>query len=761
MAKKEKKTRVLVGLLAVLIGGFNFLFSSCDEEHINEITAQTKSIEQKEKPNVPDEPEPPTPTKEENWWLVRDSINDGHSYEFNILAGDSTSGATAVSRGWATMDEEDRYTIEEKYRNLNLSYANANRVLGDPECTFGNNGMRVTTLATFGLEDGNVVKVSSTIGHAMAKPEGVTPCDSLVDVRLISVRNIQKNMTRAAATYISDSVYTEIKAELTYVTTGLKQNYAYVQVIGDTITRFILSNNDVDTIYAENKQRTVLSSTTEQCSFDKVVKFKNGEKNVLRKNIILQYGVQTIPEYEKIVKSFNYMLSKSNGVSKGEVKLNRAEESWKVSRRTDKYSAIFTNPAENISSDYTLFHEGAVYQDADIKVEFPVLDMAVAEGNTSVTSIVGDDYYDKARLSNTINVSYQGYPQTAGESVVLKIEKRRKISEGWDKASAKKTISLWSVDTSIDYVVKYSDSTEERSTYKGNWSWSFVPVSSWDVNADDSTYYTGNVNASIDANSKTRTKEDVVYNWNENSHTLTANVTVANGTQLDKWLGKTVNDITITRNGNTYNFGHDDYSLTDKKASLGKATVNDTESVYPYTHAVEFGFGGVKVTAAVYGKIHVKKPIIPPFFPSKVQKVTTIVCNNPSLNGYMYSGLAHLEGGVVVPFSYDKKTIVWHLDNSVTTSSTKLNGAVYEHSSRRWIPVYAYDSPDCLEYLSESGHSADNQSYAKANQLNWDEGHKVNGHASVTTNRLSFTIKNGVVTAKDMYTNTSLGSWTY
>lgn len=756
MAKRENITRGMVGLLVSVILGF---FTSCDEEHINEITAQTQSVEKKT-----DNPEPPTPTKEENWWLLRDSVNDGHSYVFEILAGDSTSGATAVSRGWAKMEENDRYTIEEKYRNLNLSYANAHRVLGDPECTFANGSMGVATLATFSLEDGNVVKVSSIIDHAMAKVEGTYrffPCDSLVDVRLISVKNVQKNMTRAAARYISDSVNTEIKAELTYVTTGLKKNYTYVQTIADTITRYILSENDVDSIWAENKKRTVLSATTEQCSFDKVVLFKNGEKSVLHKNIILQYGVDNIPEYEKIVKSFSYKLYKSNGVSKGEVKLNRAEESWKVSRRTDKYSAIFTNPAENISSDYTLFHEGAVYQDADIKVEFPVLDMVVAEGNTSVTSIVGDDYYEKCRLSNTINVSYQGYPQTAGESVVLKIEKRRKVSEGWDKASAKKTISLWKVNTSIDYVVKYSDNTEERSTYKAEWNWSFVPVSSWEVSADNNTFFTGNVNAVIDANSKTKSQEDVVYSWKENTHTLTANVTVANGTQVDKWLGKTVNDITITRNGNTYNFGHDDYSLTDKKANLGSATTTDTESVYPYTHAVAFGFGGVKAEASVDGKIHVKKPIVPPFFPSKVQKVTTIVCNDPSMEGYMYSGLAHLEGGVVVPFSYDKTNIVWHLENAVTTNSTKLNGAVYGRASKRWIPVYAYDAPDLMEYLSETGHSIDNQSYAKAIKLNWDEGHKVNGHASVTTNRLSFTVENGIVSAKDTYTNTSLGSWTY
>lgn len=761
MAKRENSTRVLVGLLVAIVFSLGF-FTSCDKEYINEISAQSQSVEKKEKP---DEPEPPTPTKEENWWLMRDSVNDGHSYEFTIVAGDSTSGSTAVSRGWAKMEENDKYTIEEKYRNLDLSYANAHKVLGDPECTFANGSMGVATLATFSLEDGNIVKVSSIIGHAMAKVEGnyrFFPCDSLTDVRLISVKNVQKNMTRAAARYISDSVNTEIKAELTYVTTGLKQNYAYTQTIADTITRYILSNNVVDSIWAENKKRTVLSATTEQCSFDKVVLFKNGEKNSLHKSIILQYGVDNIPEYEKQVNDFGYRFVSAN-VVKGNSVLNRTEQNWTVNRRVDSYSGNFSNNyKEGIKTSYTLFHESAVYNDGDIKVEFPMIDMNVTESSTKVTTIASTkEWYDMARFDNEISVNYQGYTQKSAEDVILYKTVKHILSEGWDKASAKKTISLWKINTSIDYVVKYSDNTEERSTYKAEWNWSFVPVSSWDVTADNNTYYTGNVNAVIDATGKTKTKDDVLYEWKENTHTLTANVTVANGTQVDKWVGKTINDITVTRNGNTYQFGHDDYSLTDKNGKLGSATTTDTESVYPYTHAVVFGFGGVKAEATVDGKIHVKKPVVPPFFSAKVQKVTTIVCNDPSAEGYMYSGLAHLEGGVVVPFSYDKKTIVWHLDNSVTTNSTKLNGAVYERSSKRWIPVYAYDSPDCLEYISESGHCADNQSYAMAIKLNWDEGHKVNGHASVTTNRLSFTVENGIVSAKDTYTNTLLGSWTY
>ena len=765
MAKKFFSEKSLVSLfVAVLMVMVSNIFVSCDNEDI-EKTVETKQFSEKK-----DNPQPPTPQEpSENWWLKRDSINNGHEYSFDILAGDSTSGATAVSRGFADITENDKYTIEEKYRNLDLAYANSHRTLGKPECSMSNGNMNVVTLATFDLEDGNVVKVNSNISHAIAKVNGVNrffPCDSLTDVKLISVNNVERTATtRAAATYVSDSVYTEIKAELTYVTTGLTQNYAYTQIIGDTITRYILSSNDIDSIWYENKYRKVLNASTEECGFEKVILFKNGESSRLAKNIILNYGVENIAEYEKQVSDFGYAFVSTNGVSKGESKMDRTEEHWTVNRRVDTYSSNFTNNAkEGIQTSYTLFHESAVYDDGDIKVEFPMIDMNVAEGATKVTNIASTkgDWYEMARLDNEINVDYQSYGLTSAEDVILYKETVRPISEGWDSSSASKTISLWNVHTKIDYVVVYSDGSEERDTYEANFEWAFKPVSNWDVTAENTTHFTSAVNASVNGTSKSKTSNGATYTWNENAHTMTSDVTVANGTQIDKWVGATPNDIQIERNGKVYSFGHDEYSLNDKKENIVLAETNDNGEIYNYSHTVEFGFGGVTTEASVPGIIRVNKPVIPTFFDKKVLDMTAIVANNPEHTDYLYTMLAHLEGGYVVPGVWNKNgELVWHLEHTVKTDATNLNGAVYEHSSGRWVPVHGYDSPDCLQYDTESGANADNQSYATALKWNWDEGHKVNGHASVTTQRIQFSIVDGVATATDAYTNASLGSWTY
>ncbi|MBR1601681.1 MAG: hypothetical protein IJ677_08935, partial [Alphaproteobacteria bacterium] len=123
MAKKFFSEKSLVSLFMMVL--VSNLFLSCDKEYIKDVGETTTSTETKEKPVIPPEPG-------ENWWMKRDSLNNGHEYSFDILAGDSTSGATAVSRGFVNMEENDKYTIEEKYRNLDLAYANAHKVLGKP-----------------------------------------------------------------------------------------------------------------------------------------------------------------------------------------------------------------------------------------------------------------------------------------------------------------------------------------------------------------------------------------------------------------------------------------------------------------------------------------------------------------------------------------------------------------------------------------------------------------------------------------------------
>lgn len=763
MEKREVKVRrgmvILLWACAFFMG--LTVLSSCENEDIDELLGAKTLTEvfQKEKTDTVVPQNDPTP----EYYIVPVHEADSNVLVIADTVGERTSGVYLIQSGKAKLSLKlYKYDTEMKYKNLSVDYSNKNKTMSDPEAQNVNGHIKHVTRCTFPFEDGNIGYVDAESWQTVEKINGEThtfPYAKLTSFDVLSLNNVNKSSTRG--TYVVDSCYTEASVKLHYVYEDTNVP-AFDVVLNDTCFRRFLAEDDIDGWEYDNAKRKVLSSSTERCDFRKIGHMKSGETKYLDKSIILQYGINGDDEYELIVKGFGFGFNNTNGLSFGNTNMERVEGAWTVSRRYFGYGSVFTTPqGDKITTKYNGFSEGATYNDGDVKVEFPVLDMKISEGNTDVSSLASDDWYDKARFNNAINADYQGYTQSVSESVLLKKEAVRQTDEYWDQSSAKKTITLWNIHTSIDYVIVSSNGSEDRTTYVADFGWSFGPKSHWSVNAENNSYFTGSVSASVNGSQKSQNKDGATWNWVENSHSMTATVSVANGNQVDEWEGRTVNDISITRNGNTYSFGHDDYSLNDKGSKLGNPTSTETEDVYPYIHSLTFGIGGVEAEASVEGKITVAKPDNPTFF-GKLKGMTCIVINNANHDDYMYGLLAHIEGGKVIPGIWNKSgEIQWFLGDEQQTSATNLNGCVYEHSTGKWVPVHGWDSPDLLQYDGMDGQNADNQSYATAIQWNWDEGHMVNGHPSVTTSRISFNMSNGVVSATDSYSGSSLGSWTY
>jgi hypothetical protein len=764
MAEKNFTKKGLRGLffmvLTVVLGSF---VASCDNEEYDGFGEAITSTEVIKKPSQDTIPEK---APELDFYLIPVHEANGNQLSIADTIGERTTNTYWIQSGKAKLSlKEYDYITEMKYKVLNVAYANANKSMAEPEISDVNGSKRYVTKCSFSMEDGNVGYINADSYQRTEKVNGQAhtwPYAKLGSFEIISLNNVDKAATRGEM-YIADSCYTEVKANLHYVYENSNVP-AFDVILTDTCFRKFLAADDVDHWDVENKSRKVLTSTTERCDFTKVAYKKSGDVERLEKSIVLNYGIFPIDEYELLVKSFSFGNGMNGAINFGTAQFNRTEGSWTVNRRDFTYGAGFATPmGDNINTKYTGFSESADYNDGDVRVEFPMIDMSIREGNTNVNSIAGDDWYDKARFNNNIVADYQGYTQNVSEDVILKKEAVHQTFEGWDDASEKKTITLWTIHTEIDYVIRNSDGSEERTHYSFDFGWSFGPKSKWSVFADSNSYYTGNVVANVSSSQKSKdAKDGAVWNWNENSHSFIADVNVANGVQHDEWEAVTVNDITITRNGNVHNFGHDDYSMTDGGAKLGGATSTDSEDVYPYTHSLTFGMGGVTDTKTVNGEIHVAKaaPEIPTFF-GQLESMSFIVSNNPEHTDYLYTALAHLKGGRVIPGVWNKNgEIKWYVEDE-QAGSNNLNGCAYDHSTGKWVPVRGWDSPDCLQYDTQEGANADNQSYATALQWNWDEGAMVSGHPSVTTDRISYTMDNGVVSVVDARHGVSLGSWTY
>ena len=763
MAKVTIEKKGLRGLFFAVVCMFISSFvASCDNEAINDFGGATTFTETVKKPTQDTVPEK---APELDFYLVPVHESDSNVVVIADTIGERTTNSYWIQNGKATLSlKQYKYDTEMKYKNLNPAYSNANKTMSEPEVSDVNGSKRYVTKCTFAMEDGNLGYINAESYQLIERVNGqehTWPYAKLASFDVLSLNNVEK-AARTRGTYVVDSCYTEAKINLHYVYENSNVP-AFDVILVDTCFRRFLAEDDIDSWEYDNVFRKVLTSTTEQCGFRKVGHMKSGETKYLDKNIILQYGIWPIDQWELIVRSFAFGNGLNGAVNYGNTQFNRTEGSWTVSRRNFVYGAGFDTPmGDNINTHYDGFSEGAVYDDGDVKVdEFPVLDMKVSEGNTTINEITGDDWYDKARFNNNIVADYQGYTQNVSEDVILKKEAVHQTFEGWDESSAKKTITLWNVHTEIDYVIRNSDGSEERTHYSFDFGWSFGPKSQWSVFAENNSYFTGNVIANVSSSQKSKdAKDGAVWSWNENSHSFISDVTVANGTQKDEWEAVTVNDIAIERNGNVHSFGHDDYSMADGGASLGNATSTDSEDVYPYTHSLTFGMGGVTDTKTVNGEIHIAKAEVPTFF-GELEAMSFIVSNNPEHTDYIYTGLAFLKGGRVIPGVWTKSgEIQWFLEDEQAGSSN-LNGCAYDHSTGKWVPVHAWDSPDCLQYDTPEGANADNQSYATALQLNWDEGNNINGHPSVNTNRILYTMENGVVSVMDARHGISLGSWPY
>ena len=763
MAEKKIEKKGLRGLffmvLTVVLGSFVACDNEFKDDNIDAITATEVIKKGQPQDTIPEK------APELDFYLIPVHEANGNQLSIADTIGERTTNTYWIQSGKAKLSlKEYDYITEMKYKVLNVAYANANKSMAEPEVSDVNGSKRYVTKCSFSMEDGNVGYINADSYQRTEKVNGQShtwPYAKLASFDIVSLNNVEKAATRGE--YIADSCYTEVKTNLHYVY-GNSNIPAFDVLLVDTCHRKFLAEDDIESSNVRDENRDVTSKTTEVYAFKISNIMKSGETKTLDKSTTLLYEIKPIDEWEQETKSFAYSYKESSNVVYGETTVNRTDGPWTYYRRPFVYTEIYVTPAgDRIEVKYNGFTEGVKYDDGRVQAEAPVLDINVQDAGGTVESLGSDGWYERARFKNTVNANYCGYPQSVSETVLLRKEAVHQTFEGWDEASEKKTISLWTIHTEIDYVIRNSDGSEERTHYSFDFGWSFGPKSNWSVFAENNSYYTGNVIANVSSSQKSKdAKDGAKWQWNENSHSFIADVNVANGVQHDEWEAVTVNDITITRNGNVHNFGHDDYSMTDGGAKLGGATSTDSEDVYPYTHSLTFGMGGVTDTKTVNGEIHVAKaaPEVPTFF-GQLESMSFIVSNNPEHTDYLYTALAHLKGGRVVPGVWDKNgEIKWFLEDEQAGSSN-LNGCAYEHSTGKWVPVRGWDSPDCLQYDTQEGANADNQSYATALQWNWDEGAMVSGHPSVTTDRISYSMQDGVVSVVDARHGVSLGSWTY
>lgn len=143
-------------------------------------------------------------------------------------------------------------------------------------------------------------------------------------------------------------------------------------------------------------------------------------------------------------------------------------------------------------------------------------------------------------------------------------------------------------------------------------------------------------------------------------------------------------------------------------------------------------------------------------------QVKQTVANNEDHKSYVYTWSLRFANGYVLPVVVrpDALNPSWNFSYIERTDITTFNGGTYSSGSNTWINTTAQDQPNHMIWASHGVQRA-NKNYNEARNCHWDEDHirSSTGKPSVTTNRFEFTLKDGVLTARDTYRNIVLGSW--
>ena len=439
------------------------------------------------------------------------------------------------------------------------------------------------------LNDGQILTVPvniSTLSVEFQQKRIFCGSDTLLSARLYSVKNLPVS-SRAA--YVSKTVNTEYTVELTFADKNTSSYQRHLIYLKGYALRYVLSEDDIDKVVVENKNRVVIDATTEKCSFDEVVYMKSGEVNRAEKSIILNRLFKGIDPYDKYVKSFSYAFLKSNGLTSGAESLARTDGNWTVYGRTSKYSADVTNQisAELIVTDYTLYHERTVYKDLFVEVAFDFEDIHVSEVSNRVSDAESDkDGYDKAVFNNAVKASYMTYVHDISEKVNL--YKIAKVVNGYDIRDAKLEIKDDKVIASLTFVVEYADGTEELHNETQEFARSLVCTTDWTAKESMTDYTTGD--AAVELKS-VNTRSDGFWSFSNETRVITTQAKLHSSVQRNSWTAVDPNDIVYKREGRSYAFDKIEFSAIHKGDNVELSGKAGDISIYKYPDNLTVSFG--------------------------------------------------------------------------------------------------------------------------------------------------------------------------
>ncbi|MBQ7633704.1 MAG: hypothetical protein IJS88_06300 [Alphaproteobacteria bacterium] len=396
---------------------------------------------------------------------------------------------------------------------------------------------------------------------------------------------------RTRASYVTGVYNTEYKVDLVLKETNKLNPETFTLPVYAYTTRSVLEDDAIKKVEIENKTREIINETDERCKFDKIITWKSGEQTRENVSIILKRKVGNKDPYSKDVKSFDYKLSRVNGIKKGSESENRTEGKWTVWRKTDTYSADLANGTTEdlVVTEYSLMHERATYKDDNIEVSFDYEDYRVDENSTTATPRTSERAgYSEALLENKITATYVGYSHKTNELVYLYKPAKKAVDYKFDNPAL--IVYKDSIVGNIDFITVFDDETQDKVRDHICVPRTLQCLTDWEAYQEVASQTTSS-DVSVSLMSSNEVAKGY-WKYVNQTRRLNTVATLYDGSSKDNtWEAVVPNAFVYEREGKKHVFDNISFAATQLGGSINHSGDKDGFSIYDYSDAINVIYG--------------------------------------------------------------------------------------------------------------------------------------------------------------------------
>lgn len=446
--------------------------------------------------------------------------------------------------------------------------------------------------------------------------------------------------------------------------------------------------------------------------------YSDGTKGTeVRHTYTTQYGFETISLGTHTVNSFNFSVSRTNGISAGNEAQEKVEGEWTIFGRSQSYSAVLSNGAKDINTNYLLNERRVRFNMGNINIDFPYPDYVVVESTTNVDGTApSKDGYSGKVLTNSVNTVYGGKNEALSEIGYLYKTVTRVVT--FLDETAKITTTPTTTTAEVVVVITEDGKEIRRYTEKISVPRSREVLTNWQAYEANASQSTGQ--STFKTNKSNKSKDNWTYT--EEVYVYENSAALASSTQRNAVRCIEGNDFKVTVEGKTFSFNHITPNMVSDRGSVSKASETSEATVYGYVCGWNYSFNGSSDALSTPGTITVKAVVPDTPFNGDLKGVFKSANCTATLAQGTISDWGY---GLTIQTTAGSYAFYVPKDKSSVTTGAFWAGDFFNYNSafwfnNQWVPCVARDAEKALRWENNQGQNYRSISYSSAQTFHFN-----------------------------------------